>query len=77
MRMLGSNPTDSQVQELVNEKDFDGKTLCLLITLVGHLLIGPESVSPCSPLHRRVFVLYSARHRVLLPALHFYFHGAE
>lgn len=34
MRMLGSNPTDSQVQELVNEKDFDGKTLCLLITLV-------------------------------------------
>ncbi|RMX52883.1 hypothetical protein pdam_00016258 [Pocillopora damicornis] len=24
MRMLGSNPTDSQVQELVNEKDFDG-----------------------------------------------------
>ena len=49
MRMLGSNPTDSQVQELVNEKDFDGKTLCLLITLVVHLLIGPESVSPCSP----------------------------
>lgn len=49
MRMLGSNPTDSQVQELVNEKDFDGKTLCLLIALVVHLLIGPESVSPCSP----------------------------
>lgn len=49
MRMLGSNPTDSQVQELVNEKDFDGKTFCLLITLVVHLLIGPESVSPCSP----------------------------
>ncbi|KAJ7358797.1 hypothetical protein OS493_021576 [Desmophyllum pertusum] len=24
MRMLGSNPTDSQVQELVNAKDFDG-----------------------------------------------------
>jgi len=24
MRMLGSNPTDSQVQELVNTKDFDG-----------------------------------------------------
>lgn len=49
MRMLGSNPTDSQVQELVNEKDFDGKILCLLNTLVVHLLIGPESVSPCSP----------------------------
>ena len=38
MRMLGSNPTDSQVQELVNEKDFDGKALCLLTTLVVHLL---------------------------------------
>ena len=25
MRMLGSNPTDSQVQDLVNAKDFDGK----------------------------------------------------
>ena len=25
MRMLGSNPTDSQVQQLVNAKDFDGK----------------------------------------------------
>lgn len=49
MRMLGSNPTDSQVQELVNEKDFDGKTLYLLNTLVVHLLIEPESVSPCSP----------------------------
>lgn len=24
MRMLGSNPTDSQVQDLVNAKDFDG-----------------------------------------------------
>ena len=23
--MLGSNPTDSQVQDLVNAKDFDGK----------------------------------------------------
>lgn len=25
MRMLGSNPTDSQVQDLVNAKDFDGR----------------------------------------------------
>ena len=25
MRMLGSNPTDQQVQQLVNAKDFDGK----------------------------------------------------
>lgn len=25
MRMLGSNPTDAQIQQLVNAKDFDGK----------------------------------------------------
>ena len=25
MRILGSNPTDSEVQKLVNEKDYDGK----------------------------------------------------
>ena len=33
MRMLGSNPTDSQVQELVNAKDFDGKRCaCVLVS---------------------------------------------
>ena len=26
MRMLGSNPTDTQVQQLVNAKDFDGNS---------------------------------------------------
>ena len=36
MRMLGSNPTDSQVQELVNAKDFDGKRLV------------PSFTHPCS-----------------------------
>ena len=35
MRMLGSNPTDSQVQDLVNAKDFDGKKYaCVALILV-------------------------------------------
>jgi len=33
MRMLGSNPTDSQVQDLVNAKDFDGKK-CACVALI-------------------------------------------
>ena len=66
MRMLGSNPTDSQVQDLVNAKDFDGKK-CACAAVGFKAILPPEPKRFRSAVTKRTTLLTKTKPEPEIP----------